>query len=143
MAVDIEQVVDELNSQRALDDTLVGITSNDSEENKYKRRSNRAMLWDIFSNQVFNHIEDYTVKQYGDFNKDNVTSMTADDCLTQIKKYAARWGKNARGDQEQDLDLIKIAHYAGIVWAKRLHFEEELAKILEEEANATKEEVTE
>ena len=73
--------------------------------------SKRGDEWLDFSEAVFDHVENYTVKQYGDAGTDQVTHYSAEDCVKQIKKYCERFGKNAREGLER-LDLIKIAHYA-------------------------------
>lgn len=77
--------------------------------------SARAADWREFSRLVEKHIEEYTVPQYGDKGSDLATEYTAVRCVEQIKKYAARFGKNARAGQD-DLDLLKIAHYAQLAW---------------------------
>ncbi len=71
----------------------------------------RADEWAEFSESVVWHIETYTVPQYGDAGEDLCTAYTPEHCVAQIKKYSARFGKNQRDDQDA-LDLIKIAHYA-------------------------------
>lgn len=73
--------------------------------------STRAVDWVVFSNQVAEHIEKYTVPQYGDKGSDQCTEFTRQDFETQIKKYANRMGKNSRPGQDR-LDLLKICHYA-------------------------------
>ena len=73
--------------------------------------SSRAVQFSRFSGRVVEHIENYTVPQYGDAPDDNVESWTAEDCVRQIEKYAKRFGKNSRPGQDA-LDLIKVAHYA-------------------------------
>lgn len=71
----------------------------------------RTKDWNEFASKVADHIENYTVPQYGDAPNDNVESWSAQDCIAQIQKYAARFGTNQRTGQEE-LDLMKIAHYA-------------------------------
>ena len=71
----------------------------------------RVMDWLIFSRFVEDHIENYTIPQYGDKGADNATDYTARDCIVQMQRYLNRFGKNSREGQEQ-LDLLKIAHYA-------------------------------
>jgi pyruvate-formate lyase-activating enzyme len=73
--------------------------------------SEHAEDWRKFSARVEHHIETYTVNQYGDKGEDLATEYTPEYCMQQIKKYAARFGKNEREGQDQ-LDLLKIAHYA-------------------------------
>jgi len=67
--------------------------------------------WDSFADKVKTHINEYTVKQYGDHGEDLASEYTPEQCIAQIKKYVARFGKNAREGQNE-LDLLKIAHYA-------------------------------
>lgn len=79
--------------------------------------SNRGQQWQEFNINVFRHIEEYTVLQYGDYPKDQVTSWSVEECMNQIKKYANRAGRQARSGQEL-LDLLKIAHYAQLAYHK-------------------------
>jgi len=73
--------------------------------------SSRALDWESFSRKVDKHIVEYTIPQYGDKGDDQADGYTVEDFVKQIKKYATRSGKNSRPGQEE-LDLIKIAHYA-------------------------------
>jgi len=73
--------------------------------------SQRGADWVVFAAEVLAHIEEYTVPQYGDAGADAASDYTAADCVCQIKKYAARHGRNARVGQDR-LDALKIAHYA-------------------------------
>ncbi len=77
----------------------------------------RGKQFEWFANQVIEHIETYTVPQYGDYPNDQVEEWTPELCIAQIGKYSARFGKNSREGQEL-LDLIKIAHYAQIAYSK-------------------------
>ena len=77
----------------------------------------RGQQFEWFANQVIEHIETYTVPQYGDYPNDQVEEWTPELCIAQIGKYSARFGKNSREGQEL-LDLIKIAHYAQIAYSK-------------------------
>ena len=72
--------------------------------------STRGEEWSQFADEVLQHIEVYTVTQYGDKGEDQVTEYTVEDCLTQVKKYLARYGKNQRPGQEH-LDFFKAAQY--------------------------------
>lgn len=90
-----------------------------------KQRSNRSIEWSEFSAIVDDHIEGYTVPQYGDYPNDSVAEWSAHDCETQIKKYVTRIGSNQRGFDDQQLDLLKIAHYACLVYNKRIQEKEE------------------
>lgn len=77
----------------------------------------RTKDWNEFAAKVADHIENYTVPQYGDAPNDNVESWSAQDCIAQVQKYAARFGTNQRAGQEE-LDLMKIAHYAQLAMGK-------------------------
>lgn len=71
----------------------------------------RADEWSVFAHQVYQHIEGYTVPQYGDAGEDLCMAYTPEHCIKQIERYCKRFGKNQREDQDA-LDMIKIAHYA-------------------------------
>jgi hypothetical protein len=71
----------------------------------------RSLDWEEFSEAVHEHIETYTIPQYGDKGEDPATDYDVEDCIRSMKKYLARQGKNSR-DGQDSLDLIKIAHYA-------------------------------
>ena len=86
-------------------------------ENNEPHVSCRGLEWLSFSDSVFEHVENYTVPQYGDVGEDNVTEWSAEDCVKQIEKYQKRFGKNSRPGQEK-LDLLKIAHYACLAASK-------------------------
>jgi len=75
----------------------------------------KVVKWKLFSRTVSSHIIDYVVPQYGDTGNDECSDYTVEDIIKQIKKYAARNGKNSRVGQEK-LDLIKIAHYAQMAY---------------------------
>ena len=82
--------------------------------------SNRALEYNDFSFKVVDHIENYTVLQYGDAPDDNVENWSARVVEQQIEKYVKRFGSNARGFEESQRDLLKIAHYCAILHNKRL-----------------------
>lgn len=77
----------------------------------------RGNDWIAFQTKVWEHIENYTVPQYGDKGEDEADDFTAEDCVKQIKKYVARHSKNSRPGQDK-LDLLKIAHYAQLAHSK-------------------------
>lgn len=80
-------------------------------------RPKRVQEWLAFAKQVADHIEHYTIPQYGDAPDDQVAGWTAEHCANQISKYATRFGSNARAGQDR-LDMLKIAHYACLAVAK-------------------------
>ena len=79
--------------------------------------SNRGEDWLEFAAKVLDHIEDYTVPQYGDRPNDYVETWTPEVCLLAMGKYIARFGTNQRKGQEK-LDLLKIAHFAQLTYDK-------------------------
>lgn len=99
--------------------------------------SNRERMWDIFAEEVSHHVRTYTVSQYGDFPNDQVAKWDEAQLKTQIEKYLNRLNSSSRGEQESNMDLIKIAHYAQLIWSKRLGFEEAFNEVLKEKENAT------
>lgn len=84
---------------------------------------NRTKDWLEFSDKVAGHIEDYTIPQYGDRPNDLAEQWKPEDCIANIKRYAARFGSNSRAGQEK-LDLLKIAHYAQLAYLKLEQAEE-------------------
>jgi len=89
-------------------------TDSDMLENMSKRFN----MWQDFAKEVGDHVETYTVPQYGDYPKDQLTEWTLADLATTIKRYANRMGNNARGHEEDARDMLKIAHYASVAWHK-------------------------
>lgn len=73
-------------------------------------KSKRGASWSAFAQRVLEHIEEYTVPQYGDAGQDQVTNYSTEERVKQCQKYLDRFGRNAREGQ-QELDFIKIAHY--------------------------------
>lgn len=74
----------------------------------------RIRDWQEFSRKIERHINVYTIPQYQseDRKEDQINISTAQECITAIKKYTNRFGKNARGTKEALRDMLKIAHYA-------------------------------
>lgn len=69
--------------------------------------------------KVIDHIESYTVPQYGDYPSDQITTATEDDILHDMSRYIKRAKTNARGPEEAQRDLLKIIHYSAILYKKR------------------------
>lgn len=82
--------------------------------------SNRSDEWNYFSNEVHDHIEQYTVPQYGDAPDDLASSYSKADIDNQLRKYVTRQcnGGNKRGHDDNMRDYIKIAHYACMAYAQ-------------------------
>jgi len=76
-----------------------------------KQLSKRGQDWQEFAAKVLDHIENYTVPQYGDKGEDQASDFKSHDHVVQAKKYLNRYGKNSRPGQEV-LDLVKTAHYS-------------------------------
>lgn len=93
----------------------------------------RTYMWNMFSGMVADHVQNYTVNQYGDYPNDNVTNWSRDDCLKQIEKYVKRFYTNARGVDELNKDLLKIAHYCSLAYFKNNNLEKEFDPLLSKE----------
>lgn len=78
----------------------------------------RGDNWVEFAANVHEHVENYTVAQFGDYPDDNIETMTAEECIKQVRKYVERFGRNQRGQEDQLRDMLKIAHYASFAWEK-------------------------
>lgn len=135
MAVDKNQVELAIRQAFELDKWAHAFAIENNGEEAFSVRSNRGKMWDIFSDEVVNHIEHYTVAQYKDFPEDQVTEWTEEDLVKQIQKYINRISSNERGDMERNRDLMKIAHYAQMIWSKRLGFEDAFKEVIEEMKN--------
>lgn len=81
--------------------------------------SARGKEWEAFSTRVSHHVEHYTVPQYGDKPNDLIELWSVEECIKDIRKRVERFGRNRRPGQEK-LDLIKIAHVAGVAHGKML-----------------------
>lgn len=82
--------------------------------------SKRLDEWKNFSNIVGQHIENYTVAQYGDFPDDQVTNWTVEQCFDSISRYVNRRNSNRRGELESMRDMVKIAHFVCMAFNKRI-----------------------
>lgn len=80
--------------------------------------TNRGAEWMDFAEKVLDHVDNYTVPQYGDSPADQASNFTLDDFKTTIQRYVNRMGRNARGPVEAQRDMLKIAHYACLAAAK-------------------------
>lgn len=82
-----------------------------------KAYTNRGRHWKHFAATVLDHIENYTVPQYGDSPDDRLETMTPKECLNELNKYVQRFDKNKRLNQEM-MDMLKVAHYAAVIYRK-------------------------
>ncbi len=84
-----------------------------------KKTSSRGEEWKEFSLMVLDHIENYTVPQYGDFPKDQATEWDIEQCADSIKRYCNRANSSVRPGEDVR-DALKIAHYACMMHGKQL-----------------------
>jgi hypothetical protein len=80
--------------------------------------SRRGQQWFEFAGQVFDHIEDYTTRQYGDMPHDQASGFTIRDVAQNMRRYLNRVESNARGPAEALRDCLKLAHYACMLYEK-------------------------
>lgn len=91
--------------------------------------SQRGNNWINFAYDVFEHIEEYTVLQYGDAPDDQIEKYSIETCLEQVEKYINRFGKVT--PERQIRDFLKMAHYvqaAAEKYEKQLAIEKEYEK---------------
>ena len=83
-------------------------------------KMDRIKDWKDFSKQMELHITEYIIPQYQSEDKieDQVNIWSSNDCITAIKRYITRYGKNIRGNIEALRDILKIAHYAQFAYNK-------------------------
>jgi hypothetical protein len=82
--------------------------------------SNRLKEWREFSKIMEDHVENYTVAQYGDYPTDELSSWNSQKCIDCIARYTQRHGRNIRGKESDLQDKKKIAHYACVAYMKML-----------------------
>jgi len=80
-------------------------------------RTTRGKQWLEFAAKVAEHIDNYTVPQYGDSPDDLIQTIPWQTCVGSMQRYCARAGRNARPGQDKR-DMMKLAHYAQIVHDK-------------------------
>ena len=80
--------------------------------------SRRENEWMDFAVDVAEHIEKYTVPQYGDLPDDQASGFSIEDIQTNMRRYINRVGRNARGEAEALRDCYKLAHYACMLASK-------------------------
>jgi len=79
--------------------------------------SERVKQWREYADAVEDHLNDYTVPQYGDVGSDEITDYSVETCVEQVKKYSKRYGTQSRSGQ-QELDFLKMGHYSQCAWEK-------------------------
>lgn len=76
----------------------------------------RLQEWWNFSDDVEEHIQEYTIPQYGDYPQDQLTTTTNECIVHDMKRYLNRFGKGQRGIKEAMRDMLKVAQYAGVLY---------------------------
>jgi hypothetical protein len=80
---------------------------------------NRSKEWAEFAVRVLQHIEEYTVPQYGDAPDDQASKFSEHDIAVNLQRYVNRLESNRRGFEDAQRDLLKIAHYCAMLYFKR------------------------
>ena len=75
-------------------------------------KSKRSIRFNDVVQDCIEHIETYTVRQYGDYPNDQLTNMTLSDVKHDMQRYINRMESNARGPAEAKRDMLKLMHYA-------------------------------
>lgn len=76
----------------------------------------RTEQWRRWSEQeVEPHIEHYTGPQYGDWPDDQLSEMTEEQIIGKMKPYMSRINSNVRGFDDQQRDLVKLAHFCQVL----------------------------
>ena len=81
---------------------------------------NRRQDWKRFSEKVMDrHLKQYVEAQYGNQGGDDqVSNWTPRQCMDALERYTNRFERNARGPIEQLRDMIKVSHYAQMIYDK-------------------------
>ena len=96
----------------------------------------RTQMFIRFAMLVADHIENYTIPQYGDAPDDEVENWSEAQCVAAIQKYCKRYLLiNKRGRLEVLRDMVKIAHFAQLAFNKMNPTNEEICLIAEGETN--------
>ena len=87
-----------------------------------KRADRAKKIWEL----VLEHIEEYTVPQYGDWPYDRLEEMSINDCFRDIMKYMARRDtpevKGREGRRKQD--ILKMIHLLMEIYMKTEELED-------------------
>lgn len=79
----------------------------------------RLAQWVDFEDQIYAHIEKYTLKQYGsEEGSEQIDNFTVEDCWQNVQRYYNRRKSMIRGPKEKLRDVIKVAHYAQFIYDK-------------------------
>lgn len=78
--------------------------------------SRKAKQWKKFADVVAEHVEEYGVKQYGDFPDEQIEEFTAHGIKAKMEYYWRRIGRGQRGKAEAVRDCLKMAHMANYLY---------------------------
>ena len=82
--------------------------------------------------EVLDHIESYTVPQYGDAPNDAIEGWSIEECFKQTERYLSRRNTSMR-PKEKALDILKSIHYLSLALEKiEKEPQEEEKKILDQ-----------
>ena len=101
-----------------MDTSITGYNIMSTDKDMAENMSVRAQDWMVFAKEVADHIECYTVPQYGDFPSDQLTKFNLLDIKAQLTRYVNRIGSGVRGAEEAERDMLKLAHYACVAYMK-------------------------
>ena len=82
-----------------------------------KAETIRGENWLKVSQRVLDHIESYTVPQYGDAPNDAIEGWSIEECFKQTERYLSRRNTSMR-PKEKALDILKSIHYLSLALEK-------------------------
>jgi hypothetical protein len=82
-----------------------------------KAETIRGDNWLKISQRVLDHIENYTIPQYGDAPDDAIEEWSIEECFKQPERYLARRNTSMR-PKEKALDILKSIHYLSLALEK-------------------------
>jgi hypothetical protein len=79
----------------------------------------RYEKWKKFEPKVIRHLTEYCDKQYPTSDPDNdLNNWSIPDLKAHMKAYVNRIGTTQRGPEQAKEDMLKLAHFACIIWNK-------------------------
>ena len=85
----------------------------------------RGKMWINFSGEVLDHIDAYTIPQYGDFPKDLAATWDEAQVIKEVEKYLHRIKSAMRPDCRYT-DLLKMSHYLCMLYHIRKREDKEI-----------------
>jgi hypothetical protein len=98
------------------------LTLQDIERRRYDKcqDTQQSKEWAEFAVSVLQHIEEYTIPQYGDAPDDQASKFTGHDIAVNLQRYVNRLESSRRGFEDAQRDLLKITHYCAMLYFQRL-----------------------